>query len=123
MLRLITDAKLTSEEAVRAYHGVLQAKNVKTKLPLEKDLKLTDQAMNYDGAAASRSVSRPTPAPASRPAEGRNAMSDVPHPASSIQHPASTAWPLLPNGAPNFEKMDSAQRRAYHLHRLTRKFG
>jgi hypothetical protein len=30
---------------------------------------------------------------------------------------------LLANGAPNFDKMDAAQRRAYHLHRLTKKFG
>ena len=49
MLRLITDGKLSPEEAVRAYHGVLQAKNIKPKLPLEKDLELTDQAMSYDG--------------------------------------------------------------------------
>ena len=27
------------------------------------------------------------------------------------------------NGAPNFDKMDAVQRRAYHLHRLTKKFG
>ena len=53
MLRLITDGKLSPEEAVRAYHGVLQARNIKPKLPLEKDLELTDQAMSYDGAATS----------------------------------------------------------------------
>jgi hypothetical protein len=101
MLRLITDGKLTPEEAVRAYHGVLQARNIKPKLPLEKDLELTDQAMSYDGAAVSRPVSR-IAAPAS------------PHP---------SGWPVLPNGGPNFDKMDAVQRRAYHLHRLTRKFG
>ena len=32
MLRLITDGKVSPEEAVRAYHGVLQAKGIK---PLE----------------------------------------------------------------------------------------
>jgi hypothetical protein len=101
MLRLITDGKLSPDEAVRAYHGVLQARNIKPKLPLEKDLELTDHAMSYDGAAVSRPVSR-IAAPAS------------PHP---------SGWPVLPNGGPNFDKMDAAQRRAYHLHRLTRKFG
>src|SRR6266705_901125 len=49
MLRLITDGTICPEEAVRAYHGVLQAKKIKPKLPLEKDLELTDQAMSYEG--------------------------------------------------------------------------
>src|SRR5437588_7072623 len=47
MLRLITDGTISPEEAVRAYHGVLQARNIKPKLPLEKDLELTDQTMSY----------------------------------------------------------------------------
>src|SRR3954453_8826395 len=50
MLRLITDQKLSPEEAVRAYHGILQAKGITPKLPLEKDLEVTDQSMSYDGA-------------------------------------------------------------------------
>src|SRR5206468_582670 len=52
MLRLITDGTISPEEAVRAYHGVLQAKNIKPRLPLEKDLELTDQTMSYDGSGA-----------------------------------------------------------------------
>jgi hypothetical protein len=43
MLRLITDGKISPEEAVRAYHGALQARKIKPKLSLEKDLELTDQ--------------------------------------------------------------------------------
>src|SRR5438105_1208072 len=50
MLRLITEKKLSPEEAVRAYHGVLQGKGIAPKLPLEQDLVLTDQTMSYDGA-------------------------------------------------------------------------
>src|SRR5882757_3315102 len=38
LLRLITDQRITPEEAVRAYHTVLVAKNIRPKLPLEKDL-------------------------------------------------------------------------------------
>src|SRR5215468_3269048 len=56
MLRLITDGKVTPEEAVRAYHGVLQARNIKPKLSLEKDLELTDQAMSYDSSAGGRTL-------------------------------------------------------------------
>src|SRR5206468_457356 len=55
MLRLITDGKISPEEAVRAYHAILQAKNIKSRLSLENDLQLTDQAMSYDGAPAARS--------------------------------------------------------------------
>src|SRR6266516_3459348 len=54
MLRLITDGRISPEEAVRAYHGLLRAKNIKPKLPLEKDLELTDQAMSYEGSGARR---------------------------------------------------------------------
>src|SRR5262247_2367101 len=55
MLRLITDGRITPEEAVRAYHGVLQGKGIKPHRALEDDLKLTDQAMSYAGSAARRS--------------------------------------------------------------------
>src|SRR5882724_497139 len=56
MLRLITDQKISPEEAVRAYHGVLQAKGIKPKLPLEKDLELTDQSMSYEGSGEQRAI-------------------------------------------------------------------
>src|SRR5882672_1132549 len=56
MLRLITDGTICPEEAVHAYHGVLQAAKIKPKLPLDKDLELTDQAMSYDGSANKRST-------------------------------------------------------------------
>src|SRR6266516_6157759 len=48
MLRLITGGKVSPEEAVRAYHGVLQGKGLRPHRPLDEDLKLTDQAISYD---------------------------------------------------------------------------
>src|ERR1041385_5769319 len=56
MLRLITDGKVNPEEAVRAYHGVLQAKGIRPHRPLEDDLKLTDQSMSYEGSTDQRST-------------------------------------------------------------------
>src|SRR6187551_3114943 len=56
MLRLITDGKLTPEEAVRAYHGVLQGKGIKPHRSLDEDSKITDQAMSYDGSATKRNT-------------------------------------------------------------------
>jgi hypothetical protein len=102
MLRLITDGKISPEEAVRAYHGVLQGRGIKPKLPLEKDLELTDQTMSYEGASAARSVVSMS---------GSSSSSQV------------RGWPALANGAPDFERMTAAERLAYDQARLTRKFG
>jgi hypothetical protein len=102
MVRLITDGRISPEEAVRAYHSVLEAKGIKPKLPLEQDLLLTDQTMAYDGAARARST-----------------VSFRANPAS----PSSSAWPVSQSGAPDFEQMNSEQRSAYDRQRLTRKFG
>jgi hypothetical protein len=116
MLRLITDGKLKPEEAVRAYHGVLQGKGIKPKLPLEKDLELTDQAMSYEGSgsrASSVSVGNNPLAQRAAGAEKGNAT-----PA-----PPATSWPTLPTGSPDFDKMTSPQRRAYDQHRLGLRFG
>src|SRR5689334_12967121 len=56
MLRLITDGKLSPEEAVRAYHGVLQGKGIKPHRSLEEDLKLTEQSMSYEGNSTRRTT-------------------------------------------------------------------
>jgi hypothetical protein len=100
MLRLISDGRISAEEAVRAYHGVLQGKKIQPKLPLEKDLELTDPALAGAGGASARlTVST-----------GYNST-------------ANASSPVLRDGAPNFESMTAEQRRAYHQQRLTRKFG
>jgi hypothetical protein len=116
MLRLITDGKVSPEEAVRAYHGILEAKKISPKLPLEKDLALTDQSMSYQGNSSRATVpirDNPLAHPSSNPAAA------APGPAQ----PTSGDWPCLASGRPDFEKMNSLQRRAYDLARLSKKFG
>ena len=135
MLRLITEGKVTPEEAVRAYHGVLQAKQIKPKLSLEKDLELTDQAMSYETGSRSRSIvqirnNRLSPA-ATDSGGTRVTGNDGPAPlrvtdsrSDETSAPsASPLWPVLPNGAPDFNNMNSQQRRAFDLHRLNQRFG
>jgi hypothetical protein len=113
MLRLITDGKVTPEEAVRAYHGVLQARNIKPKLSLEKDLELTDQTMSYDGTGGGRTVITIRNNPLANSADQSNHTPEL-----------STAnWPVLATGRPDFDNMNPTQRRAYDLNRLARKFG
>lgn len=99
MLRLITGGQLSPEEAVRAYHGVLQARKIKPQRPLEADLKLTDPAASYDGGARRRASAEIRENPLARKISAGN-------------------WPQLADGRPDFERMTSEQRLAYDRARL-----
>ncbi len=123
MLRFITNGVLTPEEAVRAYHGVLQGKGIKPKLPLEKDLELTDTAMSYDARGAGpRNTSAQRSAAAT--SVGAAALAaPVPGTMAAATSSQGGQWPQLADGSPDFSRMNSAQRGAYDLWRLTRKFG
>jgi hypothetical protein len=116
MLRLITDGRVAPDEAVRVYHGVLQASGLKPHRSLEDDLKLTDQSMSYDGSAARRATAsiQNNPLAAEKPTE-----------TSQEAAPSSPdgKWPKRPDGAPDFAQMNSSHRQAYDQTRLTRRFG
>jgi hypothetical protein len=107
MLRRITTGTISPEEAVHAYHGVLKGKGIKPHRPLADDLKVTDQAMSYDGSAARRAT-----------AEIRNNPLAQPKPAPTAAGKASPDWPKRADGSPDFEHMNSAQRLAYDRARL-----
>lgn len=119
MLRLITDGRLSPEEAVRAYHGVLQASRIKPRLPLEKDLELTDQAMSYGGGKP-RTMIAPGPRanPTTAPAGPSSAA-----PAQPSATLASPLWPKKADGSPDFARMTSSERCSYDQARLKRRFG
>ena len=120
MLRLITEGRLSPEEAVRAYHGVLQARGIPPRRPLEKDLELTDLAVSYGGAAPRSTVNlRHNPLAAARAARAAEAARAGPRAARG----EAGDWPRRADGTPDFERMSSAQRQAFDLARLTRKFG
>jgi hypothetical protein len=118
MLRLITDGKLSPEEAVRAYHGVLQGKGIKPHRALEKDLELTDQAMSYDGSATKRATVevRNNPLGTARAGEATEKNQSL------LTSAATRAgdWPKLASGAPDFDKMNAEERTHYHEARLKR---
>lgn len=48
-LRLIADEQISAEEAVRAYHGVLQKLNIKPQRSLDDDMLLQTNVMSYGG--------------------------------------------------------------------------
>ncbi len=106
MLRLITQGKLSPEEAVRAYHGVLQGKGITPHRPLAEDLLTTGQAMSYDGRATRRAT-----------VEIRNHSLTRTNPDTAGQA-ERTDWPKRPDGTPDFAQMNSAQRLAYDQARL-----
>jgi hypothetical protein len=97
-LRLIADGEITAEEAVRAYHGVLQQVGIRPHRSLEEDMRLQTNVMSYAGNGVA--VSLP-PARAEQQTDAK---------------PAS-------NGEVDFRKMTPAQKIAYHKARWDRILG
>jgi len=138
MLRRIVDGQVQPEEAVRAYHGVLQGLGIKPQRALEDDLQLTDTSMSYAGsttvtvskkpvAAVSdrRNVGRlPEPAPKSFIAGSGSRPTTQTTTSVSYSPPAAiTSWPTFPDGSPDFARMSNAERIAYFKARLNNKLG
>jgi hypothetical protein len=101
-LRWIADGEITAEEAVQAYHGVLQQLGVKPQRSLEEDMQLQTGVMSYGGSGVTASVPPP--------ANGQPAK------------PGARAKPSA-NGEPDFSKMTSAQKVAYQRARWDRILG
>ena len=119
MLRLITDGRISPEEAVRAYHGVLQARGIKPHRPLESDLVLTDQAMSYSGESKRTTVVVPNSA-VGTPVQRNMAVS--PTDLSAGSGPSKPE--IKPTTTiPDFSRMSSAERLAFHQNRLRKRFG
>jgi hypothetical protein len=125
MLRLVTDGKISPEEAVRAYHGVLRGKDIKPHRSLDEDLKLTDQTMSYDGRGNGRTIVDVRINPLADNPKVHDTIGSVKatHRASAPPANSPAAWPTFSDGRPDFSKMSSGQRRAYDEARLQRIFG
>jgi hypothetical protein len=65
MLRMIVDGKITSEEAVRAYHGVLQELHIQPKRSPADDMQLLDPALGYLSGKGPATISGYSTPPAS----------------------------------------------------------
>jgi len=103
-LRLIADGVIAPEEAVRAYHSVLQKLEVTPHRSLEQDLTLQTGVMSY--GRGSTTISIPKPAAATQ--------------GSAPPQPATAE---IATDKPDFAKMTSEQRLKYHLDRLKRSLG
>jgi hypothetical protein len=120
-LRLIADGEVSAEEAVRAYHGVLQQLGVKPQRSLEDDMKLQTNVMHYGGNGVVVSAS---PAPSKPAAQKAGCACHAPQ---SGQATAKTACgcngAAEGNGAVDFTKMTAAQKMAYHKAKWDRILG
>ena len=94
-LRLIADGELDAEEAVHAYHGVLQKLGIQPHRSLQDDLQLQTNVMSYGGNGVTFS------APAPKPGKAASAR----------------------NGEPDFARMTTAEKVAYQKARWDRILG
>jgi hypothetical protein len=143
-LRWIADGQVGPEEAVRAYHGTLAGLGLRPHRPLEEDMKLTDTAISYGGGNTTTSIGARTKSSAAfskRPATtgGAAVAAGAKTQATSRAGGANTqavdsaeklaaasatdAYPIKPDGSPDFGKMTTPQRLAYHKARLDKSIG
>src|SRR5262249_42371922 len=111
-LRLIADGEITAEDAVRAYHGVLQKLGIRPHRSLEDDLVLQTNVMSYGGNGAAISIP-----PGNKPA-------DAPKPANTTGKAGCSCGckKAACNGSvapvpPDFARMSAAEKIAYHKSR------
>ncbi|MCX7015810.1 MAG: hypothetical protein NTW86_25200 [Candidatus Sumerlaeota bacterium] len=95
-LRLVVDGVVSPEEAVRAYHGVLQGLNLKPKRSLEDDMRLTTDIISYRSSA----VASP-----------------------GLGAPKAADAPRRPDGAPDFSRMTPAEKIEWNQRERDRVFG
>jgi hypothetical protein len=126
-LRMIVDGDITPEEAVKAYHGVLQEMNIKPYRSLEDDQQMTDQSMSYSGGSST--VTAPGGVPPVKP--GQPTLSKNPQPATqpatqSATQPApqpTSAPRMYDESEPDFTKMTNEEKIAYNQKRRDAIFG
>jgi hypothetical protein len=112
-LRLIADGEITAEEAVRAYHGVLQALGIRPHRTLEQDMQLQTGVMNYAGTGSTTSL----------PAESKEKKEAKSEKGCSCACACQNGKAAEPEDQPDFSRMTSAQKMAWHKARWDRILG
>ncbi len=110
-LRLIVDGEISPEEAVKAYHGVLQELNLKPHRPLEEDLVLQTPVMSYGGGDSSSSV-----------VISQKPVSTESTAVSAKSQPAVTSTANL-DGEPDWDNMTTEEKLEYNQRRRDQIFG
>jgi hypothetical protein len=121
-LRLIADGEIGAEEAVRAYHGVLQHLGINPHRTLADDMQLQTNVMSYGGNGVVMSIP-PGAGPQKKSKEPASACA-----CKTTSHGACACADKKPgkaeaNGTVDFSKMTTAQKMAYHKARWDRILG
>ncbi len=131
-LRRIVDHEVTPEEAVRAYHGVLDRLKIKPLRSLEDDMQLESGVMSYGGSS---SVSVPAlnhRTEAERPAVSAAKPSvkhdcgcggDDPHQCHCHDQKPAVKSARASDSQPDFSRMTPADKLAYNKAKRDRVFG
>jgi hypothetical protein len=124
-LRYIADGEITAEDAVQAYHGVLQKLGIQPHRSLDKDMQLHTNVMSYGGNG--KDISFPERArPAARePATthlGCACKTSAGACSCKLAKPQAEAS-TNGTGAPDFSKMTQAEKVAYHKAKWDRILG
>jgi hypothetical protein len=115
-LRLIADGKISPEEAVTAYHGVLEKLNLKPYRSLAEDLQLTNPAMGY---AQSPGTKVSIPVAAAKPVPAQRAASS-----SLLRAPAPEKdYPRKSDGEYDFSRFTAEQRLRFNEEERDRVYG
>ncbi len=123
-LRLIADGEITAEEAVRAYHGVLQQLRIKPYRSLQDDMALQTNVMNYGGTGTTISVpSKNGAAKSEKHAACACHSTKTTAATNGSCHCAPQQTKAATHGEPDFSTMTAAQKVAYHRARWDRILG
>ncbi len=120
-LRLIADGEISAEEAVRAYHGVLQHLGIKPYRLLNDDMQLQTNVMSYGGNGVVMSVPPSAPESRTRQEQTACACKSTVHAACACSDKKAVKAEM--NGTVDFTKMTAAQKIAYHKARWDRILG
>ncbi len=115
-LRRIADDQIAPEDAVKAYHAVLEKLGIKPYRPLEKDMELTNPAVSYGGGGGGVRVSVAVPSSTSTAGTSGSALAAGSKPAAAGSLPASGTpagtddFPRTPDGGYDFSTFTPQQR-------------
>ena len=122
-LRWIADGEISAEEAVKAYHGVLQQLGIRPTRDLDADMELQTGVMSYGGAKTisvgpGKSEEAVKPKVTEKKHDDCGCGCEGKCSTKKIEPPAKVV-----GSEPNFKKMTPAQKVAYHLDRWNRILG
>lgn len=123
-LRRIVDGEVTPEEAVRAYHGVLERLKIKPNRSLEDDMRLESSVMSYGGrstASVPSAIARVIPG--GKPAAKHDCGCGGADPKACHCHDKKPAGAQTTDAKPDFSRMTLAEKLAYNQAKRDRIFG